>query len=92
MYLLPDSSRVNRLWLGWVLCLSILWALHRLIASLIPLRLDSPSDVQCVFHHPLQLWCVCECFQQHYDVCGFNSKQASVHTLIVMTEHAAWCF
>ena len=27
LYILPDGSRVNRLWLGWVLSSGVLWAL-----------------------------------------------------------------
>ena len=40
LYLLSDGSRVNRLWLGWVLSFSILWALCRHISWPISLMLS----------------------------------------------------
>ena len=37
LYLLPDVSTVNRLWLGWVSSFSNLWALSRHLTLLISL-------------------------------------------------------
>lgn len=39
LYLLPDGSRVNRLWMGRVLSVNILQALPRHLTSLISLTL-----------------------------------------------------
>ncbi len=55
LYLLPDSSRVNRLWLGWVLSISILRALQAShLTDITQARYLSISDVLGSFNHPLQ--------------------------------------
>lgn len=55
LYLLCDGSSVNRLWLGWVLSLSILWALWASHFTDITDALQmGTNDVLGGFNHPLQ--------------------------------------
>ena len=51
---LPDGSRVNKLWLEWKLSVSILWALFRHLTSLISLMLG--KWVPMMFHAVSSLW------------------------------------
>lgn len=46
LYHLPDSSRLNRLWVEWLMSFCILWALHRHSQQMIT------SEVSGVFSHP----------------------------------------
>ena len=60
LYFLPDGSRVGRLWLGWVLYLSTVWALCR---HLIDITDASKMDTNIVLEHA-QTMTVCEVSSQ----------------------------
>ena len=53
LYLLPDGSRVSRLWLGWLLSFSILWAPCRHVTppDVTDALLMAPSDVLVLIIH-----------------------------------------
>lgn len=51
LYLLPDSSRVNRLQLGWVLSLSILWALGRHLTDITDAQRMCTDDSLSTLNH-----------------------------------------